>query len=152
MQNIRHAASFRNALLSDDPASSLANANGDPLGHNLATWLAARGALSLSLVPNGERLAATFQGLIPGGHYSLFENIYPASGGTPSAVPLDGKGTANNFVADNDGRATIMFVVRNRLTHDDAVAVVYHSDAQYHGTVRGEMGITAHVQLIVRIP
>ena len=67
-------------------------------------------------------------------------------------MPLDGKGTANNFVADNDGRATITLVVRSRLTHVNAVALVYHSDAQFHGTVRGDMGITAHVQLIVRIP
>ena len=36
------------------------------------------------------------------------------------------------------------------LTHANAVLLVYHSDKTFHGDQRGEIGVTAHHQLIAR--
>ncbi len=150
-QAIPHAANFRPALFIDDPASSIANANGDPLGHNLANWLQARGTASLVAVGSTERITLSFLDLISGGHYSLFELHF----NPPAPItftPLDGRGTTNNFVAESTGRATVTVVAPQVLTHAYAIVLVYHSDAQYHGTSRGIPGVTAHHQLILRIP
>jgi hypothetical protein len=38
------------------------------------------------------------------------------------------------------------------LTGANAVLLVYHSDGRTHGTSRGQLGVTAHHQLIAKVP
>jgi hypothetical protein len=38
------------------------------------------------------------------------------------------------------------------LTRANAVLLVYHTDGQAHGLSRGVPGVTAHHQLIARVP
>ena len=151
-QNIRHLAGMRNALLTDPSATPIYNANGVLLdGFTLGSWLGARG--DVTIVPAGTMGAAivvTMTGLRPRGVYSLFENHFDE---TPVGfTPLDGSGTSNTFTADAQGSARITVTAPHVPTHDNAVLLVYHSDGMARGTERGPIGVTAHHQLIVRIP
>jgi hypothetical protein len=38
------------------------------------------------------------------------------------------------------------------IAHAEGVLLVYHSDDTDHGTERGQIGLNAHHQLIVRVP
>jgi hypothetical protein len=99
---------------------------------------------------NGNRLDCQFTQLRPNGVYSLFENHFDQKpiGFTPS----DGTGNSNSFTADASGGGAISLLSPRPLTHDNAVLLVYHSDNKSHGEERGEIGVTAHHQIIVRIP
>ena len=148
-QGITHAAGFRPALMVDDPAQTLFNAKGKPLDMTLRQWFSAYGSYVGTRQNDGsERIVATFAGLIPNGHYSLFENHFAPAGVT--FTPLDDKGIGNNVVARADGTATLTLTAPARLTHDNAVLLVYHSDGRDHGVERGTIGDTAHHQLISR--
>ena len=84
------------------------------------------------------------------GHYSLFENHFDQK--PIGFTPTDGTGKTNNFIAKADGTATIAMTIPHMPTHDNAVLLVYHSDAKDHGAERGAIGVDAHHQIIVRIP
>ena len=119
-----------------------------PLGFNLGTWLGASGTVTMTEVDGKPRLDATFQGLKPNGHYSLFENHFDQ---TPVGfTPTDGTGATNSFVAQPDGTAKVSMTLPHIPTHANAVLLVYHSDDQAHGLERGRIGIDAHHQLIAR--
>ncbi|MFC5429767.1 hypothetical protein ACFPTO_13310 [Paraburkholderia denitrificans] len=49
-----------------------------------------------------------------------------------------------------EGNAVLTTIAPAPLTHDNAVLVVYHSDGKSHGKLRGDIGVTAHHQLIAR--
>lgn len=151
-QNINHVAGVRNALLADAPGSPLYNASGKPLpGVTLRSWLGARGSVTVSSADaGGDFIVVTMHGLIANGAYSLFENHFDKKPVT--FTPLDGTGTSNSFVADASGNAAVTVKTPDHLTHDNAVLVIYQSDGKTHGTDRGTIGITAHHQLISRIP
>lgn len=150
-QNIGHVAGYRNALISDAPVLKLFSASGDPLNFTLGEWLGAKGQVNLTPLAGGtEKVVVTFTGLKPGGVYSLFENHFDQQ--PVGFTPLDGKGTENSFVAGSDGRGMLTVLAPQQLTHANAVLLVYHSDAKTYGASRGTIGVTAHHQLIVRLP
>jgi len=151
LQGIVHANGIRPALLTDDPATKLENAQGKPLGPTLGEWLDARGSYAGRRLADGREIVeATFTGLVPRGIYSLFENAATAQGVV--SAPLDGTGRGNSFRADRAGRARAETIAPRALTAADAVLAVWHSDGRAHGRLPGEPGITAHDQLISRAP
>ncbi|GAC1310033.1 MAG: hypothetical protein NVSMB19_24090 [Vulcanimicrobiaceae bacterium] len=149
-QGIVHVAGFRPAYGVEDPATPVVNAQGRALGFNFGRWFGANG--SVTLKPAGSTTAATFAfgGLIPNGRYSLFENHFSESGVT--FTPLDGNATTNSFTASRDGHATLALTIPGTVTRAEGLLLVYHSDGHDHGMERGQIGITAHHQLIVRVP
>lgn len=152
-QNIAHVAGVVPALLSAPPDTPLYNADGKPLGTTLGRWLTASGTGSIDPAADlghADRVTVSFTGLIPGGLYSLFEVAFLPSGNT--FAPLDGSGLRHNFVALDNGTARATVLTPAPLTHSNAVLLVYHSDGQTHGMSRGAPGVTAHHQLIARVP
>ncbi len=148
-QEIKHVDGVRPPLIDQDAKSSmLYNAEDKPLGFDLQTWLSASGSLTLTEQGGKTVLEASFKGLKPNAHYSLFENHFDH---TPvSFTPIDGTGNTNSFVARPDGSAKVSIMLPDFPTHANAVLLVYHSDGQTHGLERGRIGIDAHHQLIAR--
>ncbi len=150
-QNIAHIAGFVPARLADPPNTPLYNAEGKPLSFTLGQWLGAQGTVTIEpLGSEGSRVSPSFAGLIPNGVHSLFRVTFQPTGNT--FAPLDGAGTANSFVAAANGTASVTASTPAPLTHADGVLLVYHSDGRAHGMERGRPGITAHHQLIARLP
>ena len=150
-QGIHHAAGLRPALLSDPKDTPLYNADGAALSFTLGQWLGAKGTAQVTGTGGGaETVTIRFQGLIPQGSYSLFENHFDQQ--PVGFTPLDSSGTTNSFIAGKDGGATLDITVTPTMTHDNAILLVYHSDHQTHGMMRGTIGVNAHHQLIARIP
>jgi len=149
-QNIQHIAGVRPALLEQDAKTMpLFNAKGESLGFDFGQWLGANGSVTITPSANGKaKISAQFRKLRPGGSYSLFENHFNQQ--PVGFTPLDGDGKANNFVADKKGAARVTLTAPQMLTHANAVLLVYHSDKTFHGDQRGEIGVTAHHQLIAR--
>lgn len=150
-QNIDHIDGYRNAVLTDPMDSPLFTAQGKPLaGFTLGSWLGARGEVRITpLKSRGAKVAVKFTGLRPRGVYSLFENHFDQK--PIGFTPLDGKGTRNSFVAKANGTASITVTVPEMPTSANAVLLVYHSDGKTHGTSRGDIGVTAHHQLIAKV-
>lgn len=147
-QGIKHAAGVRPPFIEQDPRTeAVFNAEDKPLGFTLGDWLGATGSVTLE-EGSPAKLSATFSGLRPGGHYSLFENHFDQS--PIGFTPMDGAGTANNFVAKSDGTAAISMIIPHVPAHANGVLLVYHSDGKDHGKERGTIGVNAHHQLIVR--
>lgn len=150
-QNIEHVKGYRPLLLGDPPATKVNTATGKALGFTAAKWLGATGHVTITPTrTGGADIAATFKGLKPGGAYSLFENHFDTK--PISFTPLDGKGTRNSFTAKKDGSASIKVHTADVPTGVNAVLLVYHSDGKSHGESRGEIGVTAHHQLIAKVP
>ena len=149
-QGIKHVAGVRPALVDQDQKSApVFTADNKPLGFTLGEWLGATGKVTID-GKEPVKLSATFVGLKPQGHYSLFENHFDEK--PIGFTPTDGTGKTNNFVAKADGTASITMTLPHMPTHDNAVLLVYHSDGKDHGTERGSIGVDAHHQIIVRIP
>ena len=149
-QGIHHVAGFRPALYFGPHDIGAYNALGKPLGFTVAEWFAAFGVVSIVRAGAGSRVACRFLHLRPNGVYSLFENHFDLK--PVGFTPLDGAGTRNNFIADANGQAAIVVETPAPMTHENAVLLVYHSDNRSHGMERGELGVTAHHQLIARLP
>ena len=151
-QNIQHIAGFRPALIEQDAKTTpLFNAKGESLGFDFGQWLGADGKVTITPSEHGKaKISAQFSKLRPGGSYSLFENHFDQQ--PVGFTPLDGASKANNFVTDEKGAARVILTAPQMLTHANAVLLVYHSDKTFHGDQRGEIGVTAHHQLIARIP
>ncbi|MGF6638383.1 hypothetical protein [Paraburkholderia sp. 35.1] len=148
-QGIKRSAGLRNALIADTPTLPLKTATGQRMNLTLGAWLGARGEAILTPQPDGrEKVTVVLSGLKPNGHYSLFENHFNEK--PIGFTPLDGSGQDNDLVADAEGNAALTTIAPVPLTHDNAVLVVYHSDGKSHGKQRGEIGVTAHHQLIAR--
>ncbi len=148
-QGIKHVAGVRPALIDQDAkTSALYNADDKPLGFDLQSWLSATGTVTITEQGGKSTLEASFKGLRPNAEYSLFENHFDH---TPvTFTPMDGAGTTNSFKTQADGSAKVSMTLPDFPTHANAVLLVYHSDAQAHGTERGQIGIDAHHQLIAR--
>lgn len=147
LQDIGHAAGFRNASPSDPLATRLFTATGKPLDLTVGQWFFASGSVSLKPPVDGvQQLVVTMRGLKPAGVYSLSERSLERE---PVGLTLpDGSPASNTFVVDASGNATITVVAPGALTHDDALQLVYHSD----GNAYGAPGTDTHLQLVVRIP
>lgn len=150
-QGITHIAGFIPARLSAPPETALYTAEGTPLHTTLGQWLGARGTADVEPTEaRGERVTVSVTGLIAGGTYSLFVVTFGPGGNT--FAPLDGHGTSNTFVAIGRGTGRATVVAPTRLTQANAILLVYHSDGRAHGRSRGVPGVTAHHQLIARMP
>ena len=149
-QNIQHIAGVRPAFMEQDAKTApLFNAKGESLGFDFGQWLEANGTVTITPSANGKaKISVQFRKLRPGGSYSLFENHFDQQ--PVGFTPLDGAGKANNFVADKKGASRVTLTAPQMLTHANAVLLVYHSDKTFHGDQRGEIGVTAHHQLIAR--
>jgi hypothetical protein len=147
-QGIEHVAGIRLALIErDSKSTALLNAKGEPLGFDLGHWLGAMGKATLPAQSDGTaKILVTFGGLRPNGHYSLFEDHFDQK--PVGFTPLDGAGKHNNFVAGKNGSAKLTVTAPSMPTSANAILLVYHSDGQFHGTERGQIGVTAHHQLI----
>ena len=149
-QGIAHVAGFRPAYGVDSPETDIFNAQGQPLRMTLGAWFGARANVTVSPAAGGTDAAFSFAGLVPRGHYSVFENHFAESGVT--FTPADGDAKTNSFDAAADGTATLRIRVPGALTHAEALLLVYHSDGVDHGMQRGAIGVNVHHQLIVRVP
>ena len=151
-QNIQHIAGVRPAFIEQDAKTTpLFNAKGESLGFDLGQWLSANGKVTITPSPDGKaKISAQFSKLRPGASYSLFENHFDQQ--PVGFTPLDGVGKNNNFHSDKKGAGQVTLTAPQMLTHANAVLLVYHSDKTFHGDQRGEIGVTAHHQLIARIP
>ncbi|WP_199900079.1 hypothetical protein [Rhodopseudomonas sp. B29] len=148
-QGIKHVAGVRPALIErDSKTSRLFNAAHKPLGFDLQSWLAASADASIVQTDGKVVFKASFKHLQPNASYSLFENHFDTR--PISFTPLDGAGTGNNFTTGADGTAAVTVTLPAMPTHDNAVLLVYHSDGKAHGTVRGQIGLNAHHQIIAR--
>ncbi len=67
-------------------------------------------------------------------------------------TPLDVTGAANSFSADGRGAGALALVTPLQLPPGAQLALVFHSDGVDHRSSLGDPGITAHVQLITRVP
>ncbi|MDE2582673.1 MAG: hypothetical protein KGL52_13655 [Rhodospirillales bacterium] len=149
-QGIHHLAGYRPAWVAGPFDVGVSNAEGKPLGFTLADWFGARGEVLIEPMGAGSRVTCRFTRLRPNGVYDLFENHFDQK--PVGFTPLDGTGRRSNFVADADGAAAITVHTPRRMTHANAVLLVYHSDNKTHGMLRGPIGVTAHHQLIARLP
>ncbi len=150
-QGIEHAAGFRPLLLGDAPGTMLHSAKGTPLGFTAGEWLGATGRVTITPdAKGGATIRARFEGLRPGGTYSLFENHFDTR--PIGFTPLDGKGTRNSFHAKRNGSASVTVRSPDVPTGVNALLLVYHSDGKSHGESRGQIGVNAHHQLIAKVP
>jgi hypothetical protein len=151
-EHIEHVAGFRTARLDDEPQAPIFRADGVALDLSLGNWLAARGTLAIEAQPDGhDRVTVVFKNLVAFGEYSVFvEAAAPA--GAPVCRPLDGEGSANSFTAHVDGSAALVIDTPAQVNSGSAIVLVYHSDSREHGASRGQIGITAHEQLVARVP
>ena len=148
---IAHDAGYRPALLGDSPDTPLFSASGAPLGIVLKQWVAARGSVEIAQTSRAlQTVTVRLEGLSAYGVYSLFETRGDTQ--LERYAPLDGAGGSNSFIADAGGSATVSVQVSPPLTHADAISVFFHSDGQSHGLSPGAPGVTAHQQLILRVP
>ena len=149
-QGIHHVDGVRPAFVAGPRDVAVLNAQGKALGFTLGEWFAAKGKAQIRPEGAGARIACKFSALLPNARYSLFENHFDQK--PIGFSPLDGAGTANNFTTDANGTASVTLHAPRPLTHANGVLLVYHSDNQFHGTKRGQIGVTAHHQIIVRLP
>ncbi|MDE2580760.1 MAG: hypothetical protein KGL52_03925 [Rhodospirillales bacterium] len=149
-QGIHHVAGYRPAWIFGPHDMGVFNADGKALGFTLADWFAAHGTVRIAPAGAGARVACRFARLRPNGVYSLFENHFDQK--PIGFTPLDGTGRTSSFVADANGQAHLVVHAPHRLTPANAVLLVYHSDNKTHGMQRGQIGVTAHHQLIARVP
>ncbi len=149
-QGITHVAGVRPAYGVDDPEARVLNAQGKPLGFTLGQWFGARGRVVLSPLPGGgTTMVYSMTGLVPGGVYSFFENHFSSDGVT--FTPLDGSADHNTFTATSGGTANGSISIPAAVTHSEGILLVYHSDGVAHGSDRGQLGVNAHHQLIIRL-
>jgi hypothetical protein len=149
--NIEHVAGFRPALLTDDGALSIYSAAGAPLGLSVRQWFTANGVVSVVQASrDAQTITAHFEGLSAYGVYSLFAAQLDR---TPVVFsPLDGPGMGNSFIADVGGSGSLSILVSPSLVPGSSIVLVFHSDGQAHGESPGAPGITAHFQLLARLP
>jgi hypothetical protein len=146
-----NAPGFRRVGPSDDPNAELFDADGAPLLFTLDKWRAANGTADISSGPAETKVVMNFRRLIAFGRYSLFVRLTGDDG--VRYTPLDGKGgQLNSFGADQAGLASVTVYSPGPLPSGAQIVVVYHSDATEHGASPGQFGLTAHQQLILRLP
>lgn len=111
--------------------------DGTPEGMTEQQWLAADGEASVSEV-NSDSYTVTIEAsnLVPNGLYTLWwvnQKLVGMDMGPAGGV------TANEFRADEEGKATINISVPADNNYQTLVAA-YHADNQTHGEMPGEMG------------
>jgi hypothetical protein len=147
---------------------------GADLGFTLKQWLAAIGTGTYVEQNANATIDLTFRNLVPNGTYSVWSHRVTMPPNyrytfSPLGAP---DGSQNSFHADASGNATFsldfaalpastnltfpdyvaMYVTKTAPVEGDInwtlIAVIYHSDGQIHGSVPGDLGKDAHVQLV----
>jgi hypothetical protein len=145
-----HVKGLRPVRTEDGGNTELFNADGDTLLFTLEKWRAAGGAFEVTPDAGGDRVAFNLHRLIAFGHYSVFIRENAPDG--EHFLPLDGSGLANDFDARQDGAANLVITASGHVTSGTTLVVIYHSDGQDHGNSPGELGRTAHLQLVATLP
>ena len=146
-----HAFGLRAPTDNDPDTAPLYNARGDAVKALLGSWRTADGTAVFEPAPNAVRVRASFRGLVPNGHYSLFVRQLAVRTGAVF-TPLDLVGAQNNFVADAQGSAQTVVVTPLQLPSGSQLVAFYHSDGVDHQSSLGNPGVNAHAQLILRVP
>ena len=148
-----HDAGLRPPGDNDPPSAQLTNAHGDALKVSIADWRSASGQADFQPLMQGAgvRVRASFKGLIANGRYSLFVRQLAGRVGVV-LTPVDIVGASNSFLADRDGNGIIAVDSPNPIPSGAQLVLVYHSDGAEHQSSPGNLGITAHEQLITRVP
>jgi hypothetical protein len=149
-------------------------AKGRALGFTLEKWLAATGTGTYIEEDDNATLNLRFYNLVPNGTYSVWIHSVTMPPDfnytfTPAGAP---DGSQNMFKANADGNAMFSLKLNplppsTNITYEDYVAmyvtkevpvsteitwtlitVAYHSDGKTHGVKPGELGKTAHMQLV----
>lgn len=131
---------------------------GRRLGLTLGEWLDAEGSGTYTVAGDEARLELEFEGLVPGGVYTVWcvrASMPPETGGED--LPCGAAdGSENAFEADDDGSASIELdmapLEASSETEVSLVAVAYHSDSKTYGEAPGEFGRYTHVQLAWMLP
>jgi len=135
----------------DSDASPLFNAHGDALRAALGVWRTADGTATFEPGPSATVVHATFHHLIANGRYSLFVRQLAGKTG-PVFTPLDLTGAGNSFTADPQGFAEVRVSSPLQMPAGSQLVLVFHSDGVDHQSSLGVLGVTAHPQLITRVP
>jgi hypothetical protein len=114
-------------------------------GVTKAAWSSASGTWQSSTEDGVLSTRASFNGLVPNGHYSLFS--HHTAGKSTVIAPLDRSGTTNSFIAGPDGSAVSTVTVSQALVAGDEVWLVYHADGADHPMTIGKLGTDAFIQL-----
>ncbi|HEX3466307.1 MAG TPA: hypothetical protein VHS78_19825 [Candidatus Elarobacter sp.] len=148
-----HDAGLRPPADTDSPNAQLTNAHGDALNVSIAGWRSASGQADFQplMQGGGVRVRASFKGLIANGRYSLFLRQLAGRVGVV-LTPVDIVGASNSFLADRDGNGIIAVDAPNPIPSGAQLVLIYHSDGAEHQSSPGNLGITAHEQLITRVP
>jgi hypothetical protein len=147
-----HDAGLRPPAETDGPSAQLYNAHGEMLKVSIADWQAATGKVDTTPTPDGGlRVHASFSKLIATGRYSLFIRQLAGRSGIV-LTPVDITGAGNSFFADKDGNADIVVQSPNPIPPSAQLVLIYHSDGSEHQSSPGNLGVTAHEQLITRVP
>ncbi len=148
-----------------DPANTEAVGpfpRGQALDMTLGEWLSAEGAGSYTCEAGRGHLELAFTGLIPDGVYTLwhfFMAIEPTDPfiGTFDLPVGNNDGTQSVFIADSNGNAIFDEVFADCLqlsgeTLYSGLAVNYHSDGNTYGSLPGDFGENAHIQIFALLP
>jgi len=147
-----HDAGVRPFAQNDPPSAQLMNAHGAPLKVSVAEWRSAKGTAELvPTVGGGTQIRAAFRGLVPNGRYSLFVRQLAGRAGVV-LTPADLTGTADSFFTDGDGSGRVEIDSPNAIPSGAQLVLIYHSDGTDHQSSPGNLGVTAHEQLITRVP
>ncbi len=147
-----HDAGIRPFTANDPPTAQLTNAHGAGLNVSIAEWRAASGTAEIAPAPNGgAQLRVACRGLIPMGRYSVFIRQLAGRAGVV-LTPADITGAADTFFADANGVGRIVIAAPNAIPAGAQLVLIYHSDGADHQSSPGELGVTAHEQLITRVP
>lgn len=141
-------STLRNPDEMTDPAAPLFNVAGVGLGLTWGQWSMASAASLMRTTGKTTRAALTFNGLVPGGVYSVFygtlqpDSENPLCPGVERTLPFtstdrDQAPDASSFIANSDGTAAFSGKVDGDLLAAGQVFVslVYHLDGQTWGAL-----------------
>jgi hypothetical protein len=133
-------------LLAPHNVAFIANTtDGVPPGVTHDAWVGGHGTWSSATEDGMLQTHATFTGLVPNGHYSLFTRH--TENKTLVIQPIDHSGVTNSFVASAAGAATITVTVSQQAVPGDEIMLIYHTDAADHPKTIGKLGTDAFVQM-----
>lgn len=146
---MREKEGYRPARRGDDPSLPLYTAHGEALSLNLGHWFGASGTAQFLNGPGGpvREVRFSFDGLVPFGVYSIF--VSRSTPDTIEIVPF--AKTTESLKASIDGSVVLTASAEIPLLDGDLIWLVYHSDGVAHGNRLGELGVTAHEQLVLPI-
>ena len=135
---------------------------GAELEMTLGEWLGASGSGTYECNDGTGIIDVDFNGLVPGGVYTMWHFFMPMPVMDPFTGTLDlpfgaRGGDDSVFVADANGQATFAKSVESCLQMSGpqlraGLAIAYHSDGQTYGALPGEFGHNSHVQLFTMLP